>query len=132
MAVFGGLVAYAYMTRQPDEGPAPALTTIDKGDGENESTTIAEDAQEQPQQDNGTIANNTVNTIIINKPVYRNNTIIYQPVTINLESYRTTINQHFELEEEGQPADKTYSITIHAKRIKSEGWSARFTESSSS
>ena len=127
VAVFGGLVAYASMTRQQEEGPAPVLTTIDRDDGDNESTTIAEDAQDQPQQDNDSIfANNTVNTIIINKPVYRNDTIIYQPVTINLENYRTTINQH--IEQDDDPADTSHSITIHAKRIKSEGWSGKFTD----
>jgi hypothetical protein len=125
VAAFGALVAYAYMTRQPDEGPAPVLTTIDRSDGlENESTSVAEDAQEQPQQENGAIANNT---IIIEKPVYRNNTIIYQPITINLESYRTTINQYFE-EKDDKPVDRNHSITIHAKRIKSEGWSGKFTD----
>jgi hypothetical protein len=121
------------MTRQPEPGPAPVLTTIDRDDQpDNESTAIAEDAQDQPQQDNGTaIANNAVitnNTIVINKPVYRNNTIIYQPVTINLENYRTTINQHTEPEDESQSADRSHSITIHAKRIQSEGWSKKFTD----
>lgn len=131
VAVLGGLVAYASMTRQPDEGPAPVLTTIDRDDGENESTTIAEDAQDQPEQDNGSVfANNTVianNTIIINKPVYRNDTIIYQPVTINLENYRTTINQYAGPEDD-QPADTSHRITIHAKRIQSDGWSKKFTD----
>ena len=131
VAVLGGLVAYASMTRQPEEGPAPVLTTIDRDDGDNESTTIAEDAQDQPQQDNGSVfANNTVianNTIIINKPVYRNNTIIYQPVTINLENYRTTINQYAG-QEDDQPADTSHSITIHAKRIQSDGWSKKFAD----
>jgi hypothetical protein len=128
IAVIGGLAAYSSISRQPEPGPAPVLTTIDRDDGqENESTTIAEDAQHQPQQDNGsTIANNTV---IINKPVYRNNTIIYQPVTINLENYRTTINQHIELEQDdSKPVDKSHSMTIHAKRMQSEGWSKKFTD----
>jgi hypothetical protein len=133
VAVFGGLVTYAYMTRQPDEGPAPVLTTtVDRNDGQdNESTTISEDAQEQPQQGNGTIfANNTViadNTVVINKPVYRNNTIIYQPVTINLENYRTTVNQYAGPDDD-QPADTSHSITIRAKRIQSDDWNGKFTD----
>lgn len=133
IAIIGGLAAYSSMSRQEGSGPAPVLTTIDRSDEpENESTTIAEDTQEQPQLDNGNIiTNNTVianNTIVINKPVYRNNTIIYQPITINLENYRTIINQHIELKDDGQPADKSHSITIRAKRIQSEGWSKKFTD----
>lgn len=126
VAVIGGLAAYSSMPRQEEPGPAPVLTTIDRDSRpENDSTTIAEDVQDQPQQDSGIIANNT---IVINKPVYRNNTIIYQPVTINLESYRTTINQQVEPDDGSQPADKSYSITIRAKRIQSEGWSNKFTD----
>lgn len=123
IAVIGGLAAYSAMPRQEEAGPAPVLTTIDRDD---DSTTIAEDVQDQPQQDNGTVIAN--DTIVINKPVYRNNTIIYQPITINLESYRTTINQHVEPEDGSKPADRSHSITVHAKRIKSEGWSGKFTD----
>lgn len=141
IAAVGGLVAYANMTRQEESSPAPVLTTIDRSDGppENESTTIAEaPAEEQPANANGTVVannnNNTViesNTIVINKPVYRNNTIIYQPVTINLENYKTIINnQQMEVEDgdPDEPADTSHSITVNAKRIRSEGWSARFTD----
>ncbi|MEW6603992.1 MAG: sialidase family protein [Thermoproteota archaeon] len=139
IAAIGGLVAFANMPRQDESSPAPVLTTIDRSDRpENESTTIAETPAEQPQQPaiaNGTvIANNTAianNTIVINKPVYRNNTIIYQPVTINLENYKTIINNK-QLKEEEEPdeelADTSHRITINAKRIKSEGWSSRFTD----
>jgi hypothetical protein len=136
VAAIGGLAIYSAMPRQQETGPAPVLTTIDRqNESGNGSTSIAENPEGQPQQqDNGTIfANNTMianNTIIINKPVYRNNTIIYQPVTINLENYRTIINQHVELENSGaasQPAE-SHSITIHAKRIKSDGWSSKFTD----
>jgi hypothetical protein len=131
VAVIGGLIAYSAMPRQEEPGPAPVLTTIDRdSEPENESTTIAE-IEEQPQQDGTTIANNTVianNTIVINKPVYRNNTIIYQPVTINLENYRTTINQYGEPDDDDGQVDTSHGITIRAERIKSEGWSAKFTD----
>jgi hypothetical protein len=130
IAAIGGLVAYSAMPRQQERGPAPVLTTIDRqNESENGSTSIAENPEGLPQQDNGTIIAN--NTIVINKPVYRNNTIIYQPITINLENYRTTINQHVKLENNGaasQPADKSHSITVHTKRIQSEGWSSKFTD----
>ncbi|HEV8404484.1 MAG TPA: hypothetical protein VGQ13_01130 [Nitrososphaera sp.] len=135
VAAFVGLVAYS-ATRVQEAGPAPVLTTIDRhNESDDDGTTIAEDAAQQSQQQDkaGIIANNTVianNTIIINKPVYRNNTIIYQPLTINLDNYRTTINQHVELKDvdRNQPVDKSHSITIHAKRIQSEGWSKKFVD----
>ncbi len=140
VAAIGGFAAYSAMPRQQeDAGPEPVLTTIDRrneSDSDSSTTTIAENASgqqpQQQQQNNNTgtvIANNTV---VINKPVYRNNTIIYQPVTINLENYRTTINHHIELENDDdsatKPADKSHSITIRAKRIQSEGWSEKFTD----
>jgi hypothetical protein len=150
VAAIGGLAAYSAMPKQEEAGPEPVLTTMDRqnwsdNNEEDSSTTIAENVRPQPQQqqDNGSsiIANNTVianNTIVINKPVYRNNTIIYQPVTINLENYRTTINQHIELDDANNngndnsnnkpAADKSHSITIRAKRIQSEDWSKRFTD----
>ena len=137
VAVIGGLVAYSSLPRQEETNPPPVLTTIDRNDNEPDdgSTTIAEVPQEQPQAGSNTtvIANNTLtenNIIVINKPVYRNSTIIYQPVTINLESYKTTINLHLKQEskEPDRPADRSHSITINAKRIKSEGWSAKFTD----
>jgi hypothetical protein len=150
VAVIGGIVAFTNISGQEESGPAPILTTIDRSDEpENESTatTISEAPAEQQQQQpanntNGTViasdtavANNT--TIVINKPVYRNNSIIYQPVTINLENYKTIINnsnQQLQVQErQGEPdrqaaADTSHSITISAKRISSEGWSARFTD----
>ena len=136
VAVIGGLVAYSSMPRQNEANPPPVLTTIDRNDNEPQdgSTTITEVPQQQPQPEGNTtvIANNTLtenNIIVINKPVYRNSTIIYQPVTINLESYKTTINLHLQKDKEpDQPEDRSHSITINAKRIKSEGWSARFTD----
>jgi hypothetical protein len=133
VAVIGGLVAYSAMPRQQEPGPAPVLTTIDR-DGEpegNERTTIAEVEEESQNGDSGAISNNTVianNTIIINKPVYRNNTIIYQPVTINLENYKTTINQYSERDDDDSPVETTHSLTVRAERIESDGWSPRFTD----
>ncbi|MEP0825795.1 MAG: hypothetical protein HRF40_09935 [Nitrososphaera sp.] len=148
-AVIGGMVALANMPRQEGSSLAPLLTTMDRSnESENDSTatTIAEKPEEQQQQPDGTtngsvsagntvIANNT--TIVINKPVYRNNTIIYQPVTINLENYKTVINTSSHpvqasgevggnSQPDGQAADTNHSMTITAKRIKSEGWSDRF------
>ncbi len=130
VALIGGLIAYSAMPRQEEPSPAPVLTTIDRdSEPENESTTIAE--IEQPQQDGTDIANNTVianNTIAINMPVYRNNTIIYQPVTINLENYRTTISQYAEPDDDDGQVDRSHRITIRAERIESEGWSEKFTD----
>lgn len=130
VAVIGGLAAYSYMPRQEETVPAPVMTTVDREGSGNDSTTIAEvDGQ---QQDDGSAAANetavTNNIIVINKPVFRNNTIIYQQITINLENYRTTINQHVDREGDSKPADKSHSITIYAKRIQSDGWSDRFAD----
>ncbi|HXG06127.1 MAG TPA: sialidase family protein, partial [Nitrososphaera sp.] len=148
------------MSGQEAFSPAPIFTTIDRnGEPANESTatTIAEteegeeEQQQQGQQpdnaDKTVIASNTVianNTsmIVINKPVYHNNSIIYQPVTINLENYKTIINsttrsstnQQLQVQagqvegerDQEQGAGAGRSITISANRIPSEGWSARF------
>ena len=123
VALIGGLIAYSAMPRQEEPSPAPVLSTIDRdSEPKNESTTIAE--IEQPQQDGTDIANNTVianNTIVINMPVYRNNTIIYQPVTINLENYRITISQYAEPDDDDGQVDRSHGITIRAERIESEG-----------
>src|SRR5690606_37880572 len=70
-------------------------------------------------------------------------TIIYQPVTINLENYKTIINSKIQQQQQvkeggggeegsgepgGQAADTSHSITISANRIESEAWSASFTD----
>jgi hypothetical protein len=155
---FGGLVAYSVsLPRQEQASTEPAANTaantvdssqikINESVPENGGgTTIAENnAGQQPQAKNGTttIANNTVianNTIVINKPVYNNNTVIYHPVTIHLEDYKTTINQHVKVEDNitisgssgsSKPSTgKSYSsMTIHAKRISSDWWSGKFAD----
>jgi len=157
VVVIGGVVAFANTPLPEESSLAPVFTTIDRSnepEGDSTSTTIAEtpaEQQEQQQQpgstndtvtiNNTVIANNT--TIVINKPVYRNNTIIYQPVTINLENYKTIINSKIQQQQQvkeggggeegsgepgGQAADTSHSITISANRIESEAWSARFTD----
>lgn len=51
VAVIGGLLAYSAIPRQEERGPEPVLTTIDRSDKtENDSTTIAEDVGQQPQE----------------------------------------------------------------------------------
>jgi hypothetical protein len=148
VAAFGGLVAYsATLPPQKQVSTEPTINTVDRSQltandsgPDDGGTTIAENnADQQPQAANGTtIANNTVianNTIVINKPVYNNNTVIYQPVTIHLEDYKTTINQHVEVENNAatggssKPSTgKSYSMTIHAKRLPSDGWSGKFAD----
>jgi hypothetical protein len=58
IAVIGGLAACSGMEREEEPGPAPVLTTKEKdSEPENDSTSIAENVEEQPQQDNGTSPN---------------------------------------------------------------------------
>lgn len=114
--------------------------------------------QQQPNQDgagsnkimNSTIfANNTI--ITINKPVYKNSTVIYQPVTINIKDCSTTIEQTFKIKDvnrlaidndgdivfgnkkepqQQQPSSSTnkHSMTIRAARIPSDDWKPKFTD----
>ncbi|HEX2558186.1 MAG TPA: sialidase family protein, partial [Nitrososphaera sp.] len=141
IAGFSVLVAYsATLYRQEQVVPEPTINTVDHSqltandsgpaDG---STTIAENNAEQlPPVANGTIITNS--TIVINKPVYNNNTMIYQPVKIHLEDYKATINQNVEVENNqarssAKPSTgKTFSITIHTQSNPSDGSSEKLAD----
>jgi hypothetical protein len=58
IAVIGGFAAYSGMPSEEEPEPVPVLTTIERdSEPENDSTSIAENVEEQPQQDNGTSPN---------------------------------------------------------------------------
>ena len=157
VAAGGFAAAYSGGYFAPEEkGLTPVMDTVDSAqvyqependnapqDDDGGGTVIAEDAQPEQRQQPQQPANDTIfanNTIVINKPVYHNDTVVYQPVTIYLENYRTTINQHVKVDNDvvvikddvpaGKPAaaDKSHNITVSAKRMQSDGWSAKFAD----
>ncbi len=84
----------------------PPTGIVITNNNNNSAIIIQDDTSAKQRQQPSTNYNNNNNTIVanntiitINKPVYESNTLVYQPVSINIENYTNIIKQRLQIDE---------------------------------